>query len=157
MTSTLIITSVENLQDKITDKIIELKGKPCVYISLNKSQKSMADILSAKNINENSLFFIDCVSSSKDEDAIHLGPSDLEMLAFSIKEFLNQIKGEKYLIIDALSTLLIFNSENNVIKFTKSLTEFATGQGVQIISFSPKTEGEEMLNKIFNFFDKVEK
>jgi len=61
------------------------------------------------------------------------------------------------LIIDALSTLLIYNNENKVAAFVKEVTEYASENEVQIVAFSPETKGEELLNKIFNFFDKVKK
>lgn len=61
------------------------------------------------------------------------------------------------MIIDALSTLLIYNSENKVAKFVKEITECASKGNMEAIALSPKTKGKELLNKIFNFFDKVKK
>jgi archaellum biogenesis ATPase FlaH len=61
------------------------------------------------------------------------------------------------MIIDALSTLLIYNNENKVAKFVQEITDYASENQVYVVAFSPKTQGEELLNKIFNFFDKVEK
>jgi archaellum biogenesis ATPase FlaH len=61
------------------------------------------------------------------------------------------------LIIDALSTLLIYNNENKVAAFVKEITEYAQDYDVEVIALSPKTKGEELLNKIFNFFDEVKK
>jgi len=37
------------------------------------------------------------------------------------------------------------------------VTEYASKNDVTVVAFSPETKGEELLNKIFNFFDKVEK
>jgi archaellum biogenesis ATPase FlaH len=91
------------------------------------------------------------------DDVLHISPEQLDMLSNAIKEFIKEINGEKYLLIDALSTLLIYNNENKVAKFVKEVTECATDNNVKMIAFSPKTQGEELLNKIFNFFDKVER
>jgi hypothetical protein len=52
--------------------------------------------------------------------------------------------------------LLIYNNENRVAIFMKEVTEYASDNDVHVIAFSPKTQGEELLDKIFNFFDKVE-
>jgi len=79
------------------------------------------------------------------------------MLSEAIKQFIKDIPGEKYLVIDALSTLLIYNNENKVAIFVKEMTEYASEHDVKILAFSPKTQGEELLDKIFNFFDKVER
>ena len=73
------------------------------------------------------------------------------MLSAAINDFIKDIKQDKFLIIDALSTLLIYNDENKVAKFVKEITEYASENNVKVIAFSPKTKGEELLNKM-NFW-----
>jgi archaellum biogenesis ATPase FlaH len=156
MTSLLIISSVEDLQSEITKVIRDRISNPGIYVSLNKPQKSSEDYLLKENIKTEKLFFIDCVTSEKTrEDVLHIAPTELDRLSFAINTFIKDIKGKKFLIIDALSTLLIYNNENKVAAFVKEITEYASRNDVEIIAISPKTKGEELLNKIFNFFDKV--
>ena len=158
MTSLLTITSVEKLQNEINSAVSSFKGKIGVYVSLNKTQKSIEDILNKNGITTEKLFFIDCVTTEKTrEDVLHISPEQLDTLSSAITEFIRDIKGEKFLIIDALSTLLIYNNENKVAKFVKEITDTASQNDVKVVAFSPKTQGEELLNKIFNFFDKVDK
>jgi len=157
MTSQLIITSVEELQDTINAKVKSFNGIVGIYVSLNKTQKSTEEILKKSGVKTEKLFFIDCVTTEKSrDDVLHISPEQLDMLSEAIKEFIKEIKAEKFLIIDALSTLLIYNSENKVAKFVKEMTEYSSENNVQVVAFSPKTQGEELLSKIFNFFDKVE-
>jgi len=158
MTSLLVITSVEKLQTSINSLVKSFKNIPGIYVSLNKTQKSIENILKQNGINTNKLFFIDCVTSEKTrDDVLHIVPDQLDLLSSAINAFMKDIKGEKFLIVDALSTLLIYNDENKVAKFVKEITEYASQNDVKVIAFSPETKGEELLNKIFNFFDKVEK
>ena len=158
MVSLLIITSVENLQDRVNSVVKSFKNIPGIYVSLNKTQKSTENILRKNKINTNKIFFIDCVTSEKTrEDVLHIAPDQLDLLSSAINAFIKDIKGKKFLILDALSTLLIYNDENNVAKFVKEVTEYASQNDVKVVAFSPKTKGEELLNKIFNFFDEVKK
>lgn len=158
MSSQLILTSVEELQESINSKVKSLGSIIGIYVSLNKTQKSTEDILKKSGVRTDKIFFIDCVTTEKSrDDVLHISPEQLDMLSNAIKEFIKEINGEKYLLIDALSTLLIYNNENKVAKFVKEVTECATDNNVKMIAFSPKTQGEELLNKIFNFFDKVER
>jgi archaellum biogenesis ATPase FlaH len=158
MTSLLIITSVEKLQTKVNSVVKSFKNIPGIYVSLNKTQKSTENILKKNKINTNKIFFIDCVTSEKTrEDVLHIAPDQLDLLSSAINAFIKDIKGKKFLILDALSTLLIYNDENNVAKFVKEVTEYASQNDVKVVAFSPKTKGEELLNKIFNFFDEVKK
>jgi archaellum biogenesis ATPase FlaH len=158
MTSKLIITSVEKLQSMINFTVRSFDGKIGIYVSLNKTQKSVEDIFQQNGISTKKMFFVDCVTAEKEKhDVLHISPTQLDMLSAAIQNFIKDIKGEKFLIIDALSTLLIYNDENKVAKFVKEISEYASENEVNVVAFSPETKGEELLNKIFNFFDKVEK
>jgi len=156
MGSTLLITKVEDLQKRINEMVGSFQDTTSIYVSLNKSQKSVEELLKKAHMKTDKIFFIDCATGEKtQEEVLHIHPNDLEELSYSIKTFIDEIEGKKSLLIDALSTLLIYNTENKVANFIKEITEYATSKGVEIIALSPKTKGEELLNKIFNFFDKV--
>jgi archaellum biogenesis ATPase FlaH len=156
MTSFLIITAMGELQGKINSVIKSLKNFPIIYVSLNKSQWIIDEIFEKKGLNSDKLFFIDCVTSEKTkDDVLRIDPSRLELLNSAIVEFIKDIKGKKILIIDSLSTLLIYNNKNKVAEFIKEIIEYCYQNHVEIIAFSPKTKEEELLAKIFNFFDKV--
>lgn len=158
MTSILIISPVDKLQENINKKIKELNNNFGIFIGLNKTQKSTEQILLKEKIDIDRIFFIDCVTNEKTkEEVLHIRPEDLETLTEASTIFMKEIKGNKFLIIDSLSTLLIYNSENKVAKFVQEITANASSYNVEIIAFSPQTQGEELLEKIFNFFDKVEK
>jgi archaellum biogenesis ATPase FlaH len=157
MSSLLIITSVENLQEEVA-KAVSSFSCPGIYVSLNKTQKSVEESLAKRKVSTDKLFFIDCVTSQQTrDDVLHIQPNKLDKLSYAISTFINEIRGEKVLIIDALSTLLIYNDENKVAAFVKEVTEVASENDVTIIALSPATKGEELLSKIFNFFDKVDK
>jgi archaellum biogenesis ATPase FlaH len=156
MSSTLVITDVEELQNKINAAVKTLSYNPGIYVSLNKTQKSIEEIFKSNGIEVDRLFFIDCVTSEKTrDDVLHISPNSLDMLYTAIEAFINDIEQDKFLVIDALSTLLIYNDENKVAQFAKKLADLGAKKEVEILAFSPKTKGEELLNKIFNFFDRV--
>lgn len=158
MSSLLVITSVEKLQERISSTVRSFKNMPGIYVSLNKTQKSTESLLKKTGVDTDKMFFIDCVTTEKTrDDVLHVEPDQLGLLSTAINSFIKGIDGEKFLVIDALSTLLIYNSENDVAKFAKEVTEYAARNDVRVVAFSPRTRGEELLNKIFNFFDRVEK
>ena len=158
MTSLLIITSVENLQNKINETVKSFNGSPAIYVSLNKTHNSVEEILKKAGIDVSRLFFIDCVTEEKTRDEVlHINPTQLDKLSYAINSFIKEIEGKKFLLLDALSTFLIYNDENKVAAFVKEITGFASENKVNVVALSPRTKGKELLNKIFNFFDKVEK
>ena len=158
MGSKLIISPVEKLQKNVNDIVATFKSTPCIYVSLNKTHLSIEEILKKEGIKIEKIFFIDCVTQEKKApDVLYILPTELDLLKMAIGTFIKTISGKKFLLLDALSTLLIYNSEEKVARFVKEITEFAATKDVEVIAFSPKTQGEELLNKIFNFFDNVKK
>ena len=158
MGSTLIITPVEELQEKINEMVSSFRDTTAIYVSLNKTQKSVEKALLKANVKTDKVFFIDCATNERTtDDVLHINPLNLDELAYSIKTFVKSIQGRKSLLIDALSTLLIYNSENKVAAFIKEIAEYSIHNDVEIVALSPQTKGEELLNKIFNFFDLVVK
>lgn len=155
MVSKLIVLPVQKIQSEIA-KIIKSKKIPCIYISLNKTRKNAEDFLNSLGISTEKVFFIDCVSSEKElEDSISVNPKELEKLEYVISQFISQIKENKFVLIDSLATLLIYNSETKVAQLTKSLTENSSAQNFELIAISQDTAGEQLLNNIYNFFDEV--
>jgi archaellum biogenesis ATPase FlaH len=149
---------VDSLHTEINDLITSRSHLPGVYVSLNKTQKSMESQLIKTFIPIDKLFFIDCVTSQKiKDDVLHISPTDLVTLRHALRAYMAELRGERFILIDALSTLLIYNDVNKVASFMQSLTDLAGEKDIEVIALSPHTKGEELLDKIFNFFDTVEK
>jgi hypothetical protein len=158
MVSKLVIVSVGKLQNKVNNAVKSYGEIPGIYVSLNKTHGSIDNLLTKDKINTSKLFYIDCVTQEQKEDEVmYIHPTQLDTLKSAIDIFIKEIPGEKFLILDALSTLLIYNHENKVAQFVKEIIEIAAQKNVDVIAFSPETKGEELLNKIFNFFDEVDK
>ena len=144
MSSTLIIVPVEKLQKEIDLTLKIFKKNPGVYVSLDKTYKNIESILRKKRINIDQLFFIDVVTSKKkNREVLSIYPDRLDLLIFAINSFIKEIKGEKFILIDALSTLLIYNNENKVAKFVKELTDYTSKNDIEVIAISPKTKEKE--------------
>ena len=155
--SLLIISPINSLQNNINDALKTLTKTPGAYVSLNKPHTGVKKVLNQEKISTNKIFFIDCISQplEKQKEVLHIRhPSDLTGLSIAITEFSEKIPGTKYIVIDALSTLLIYNKEELVITFVKKLLE-KTQSNTKIIISTPEAKGGEFINKISLFFDKV--
>ena len=142
-----------NLQ-KVVDVVGSVDGV-VIYVSLNKTAEGMKDIF-AKGKDVPNIFFVDCISHEKEsEDILHIGSTELEKLDYAIRSFKDEIEGKKVIVLDALSTLLIYNNENKVAAFVKKVVGYSQEEDVDVLAFAPKTEEEELLTKIYNFFDEV--
>lgn len=157
MKSQLTIVPVDQLLEKVVDVVGAVKGK-VIYVSLSKTAAGIKKIFVEDKKSVSGLFFIDCVShEEKDEGVLYINPTELEKLDYAIRSFKDEIVGDKVIVLDALSTLLIYNSENKVAAFVKNIVGYAREEGVDVLAFAPKTEEEELLMKVFNFFDEVKR
>lgn len=155
MKSQLIIVPVEQLLQKVVD-VVGTVEDVVIYVSLNKTSKGMKKIFVGAEKKVPDMFFIDCVGHGEEgEDVLYVDPTQLDKLDYAIRSFKNEIEGKKVIVLDALSTLLIYNSENKVAAFVDRVVGYAQEEDVSVLAFSPKTEEEELLTKVFNFFDEV--
>jgi archaellum biogenesis ATPase FlaH len=155
MPSKLIITPIEKL-DKETIKIVKsLPDIPVIYIALNKTQKSIEELLIKNGIDIKKIFFIDCVTPSKIRgDVLYLHPTQLGDLYSAIEEFTKKIKGKKFLILDALSTLLIYNNQKKVEDFLDKVTQ--KSDIIEMVFLTPQTKGRELPETIHSLLKQRE-
>jgi KaiC/GvpD/RAD55 family RecA-like ATPase len=162
--SVLVITPVEKMQDT-ANRIIKSyvkSGVSGVYIALNKPHESIEKIMKAESIKTDKLFFIDCMNISPEsgngEKVAHIqNPSDLTSMNIAVNQFMEKMGGKKFLMLDSLTTMLIYNKENLVIMFVKSLIDEMRRTNSRIVILTPELRGGELLNKISLFFDKIVK
>jgi len=161
--NSLVITDVENIQNTSNGVLKQFSEKdiPGAYICLNRPQHTVKNILKKENIDFKNILFIDCISSSlatvaHENNVMHLSnPADLTGLSIAISEFINEISSDKFIMIDALGTLLIYNHEEIVLKFIRSVLEECSQKGCAAIMITPKTADSFWINKIIPFFDNI--
>jgi len=101
-------------------------GINTVYVSLNKPASTLLDIFKKNGIPKDRFFFIDVITSAVQkingiENCIYVShPSALTELSIKIDGVL-KTKKFKNLIFDSLSTLIVHNKEEEVIKFLHAL------------------------------------
>ncbi len=103
-------------------------GMTGIYVTINKPATSVQACLVKSNVPSGKVYFVDCVSklvkadTKKIENTVFVDPQNLTGIALAINEMINAIKGEKFLYLDSLSTLLIYNSTGSVEKFSHFIT-----------------------------------
>jgi KaiC/GvpD/RAD55 family RecA-like ATPase len=99
-----------------------------IYVSLNKPYAVLAKTFEKSGISVDSLFFVDAITNvpALQEEADHscLGSTvDLSSLCIATSKAVNRFAEDKFLVLDSLSTLLIYNESKAVAKFAHLLTE----------------------------------
>jgi archaellum biogenesis ATPase FlaH len=134
-----------------------------IYITFNKPVATLTKLFEKVGLPVESLFFIDgitVVSSPVEERSYtFLGPAtDLTNLCVATSRAVGRFDEEKFIVLDSLSTLLIYNEGRAVCKFAHLLTEkmrrWGTSGFLLTVEMNPK---RDLVPQLAPFCDKVVK
>ena len=144
-------------------KYFEKKGMEGVYVTVNKSAFDMVKNLDAGKIKYEKVYFLDAISKIAERDKENEkfkyveAPYDLTSIDVNANKLLGEIKEkEKFLVLDSVNALLVYNEEGNVKRFCHEMTERMKDKGVQamfVLVQSEKTK--DIFETLSQFCDKV--
>ena len=162
----LVLTSAKKYNEAniaLTEYMVNTKGIPGVYVTLNKPYRTMKKNLDGK-IDLRMLIFIDAITKStggkinKDDECLYLDTmQNLTDLGVAIDQAIRAIPSEeKFLLLDSLSTLLIYSHAGSVSKFIHFLTGKIRALGVNGILLSlVHGEEDDFLSQLSMFCDQT--
>jgi len=162
----LVLTTAKKYNEAnvtLTEYMVNTKGIPGVYVTLNKPYRTMIKNLDGK-VDLRMLIFIDAITKStggkinKDDECLYLDTmQNLTDLGVAIDQAISAIPNDKkFLLFDSLSTLLIYSQVGSVSKFIHFLTGKIRALGVNGILLSlVHGEEDEFLSQISMFCDQT--
>ena len=136
---------------------------PGVYIITNKPFKTVKQNILKSNLNPKKMIFIDVVSEinkgvvTQQENCYFLDtPKNLILLGTAIDTALNAITyKEKFILFDSLTTLLIYNHPNELVKFFHLLGLKIRDYNIYGVILSVEKKDEVIKERISQFCDIV--
>ena len=162
----LVLTNAKKYNEAniaLTEYMVNTKGIPGVYVTLNKPYRTMKKNLEGK-VDLRMLIFIDAITKStggkitKDDECLYLDTmQNLTDLGVAIDQAIRAIPNEeKFLLFDSLSTLLIYSQVGSVAKFIHFLTGKIRALGVNGVLLSlVHGEDDELLSQLSMFCDQT--
>lgn len=101
----------------------------CLYVTVTRPASTIQNQLRKQGADTDNVFYIDCATPlagsglKRAENAVFVKPQKLSDISISVTEALKSLPAdrEKILILDTLTTLMLYNDENVVSKFAHSL------------------------------------
>jgi hypothetical protein len=150
---------------KVLRTIIEERCFAGIYITINKPYNTLIKYLKDNKINTKNIFFIDAISRvvgggiRMTKDCLYIpSPTQLTDLAIAMTQALESMKHKenKFIFLDSLSTLLIYNPFEVTAKFVHFIiTRLRVFGLVGLIISIEKQIDERMLNILIEMCDKV--
>jgi len=140
------------------DILINQQGMGGVYLSITRPFEYILTTMSKANIPSDNLYFIDCISlmagkgqQERGEKVVFVeNPSSLEEVSMYLDRMLTKVPNEKkFLFLDSLSSLLIYNTDKSVKEFTHFLINKIRLENIAGVILSiDKKEAEDLVKTL---------
>lgn len=159
-----VLSSEKYFNDVI--KILKKTNEKVVYVTTNKPYEHLINLLKKAKIKTERFYFVDCISKyvspekmKKTKNCIFLeSPGSVTDMAIAIDKAIGLVPGEKLVMLDSLSTLLIYNNETVVEKFSNFLVNRLRALNVSAMILTVDTDvDKDAIKVIESFVDVVEK
>lgn len=137
------------------------KGIPGVYITLNKSTAELLQEMVPQGVKPEKIIFLDSVTKMSfgeelnSENIIYIeSPDDITELNHEAESAINRLaKGNGFVIVDSITTLLVYNKQVVVEKFAHSLVQKIKNMGLQGVFLAAESTDKGTLDIITQFCD----
>jgi len=162
----LVLSDAEKLMNTNVSvlKVLTKKDNFGLYITVNQPYKRLVQILNERGVDTSRMFFIDCISrmaggkSKREKNVLFIAsPSGLTEIGIAVSQVIESFPDKKkYLYMDALSTLIIYNTAGSIAKFSHFLMSKIKILGLSGVFIAVNREIDEtLIAQISKFCDKV--
>ncbi|MBI4448222.1 hypothetical protein HY643_04525 [Candidatus Woesearchaeota archaeon] len=145
----------------IIKHLVEEENTPGVYITLNKPFEIIKRDLQKEKVSTEMVIFIDGVTETegktkKTKECLFIGnPENLSDISIAMDQAVRALPGkQKFVFFDSLSTLLVYNNINTVIKFIHFLaTKMREWKVKGIIITLQKESDKELIDQLTQICD----
>ncbi|MFH0874633.1 MAG: hypothetical protein V1859_01760 [archaeon] len=159
---TLVVMSkgnyIKNSQELLS-LVSSISNKVC-YVTLNKPSNTIVNALKSRNIEASKFYFVDAItntvqSTTNTNNCTYISsPTALTDISLAFSEGLSD-KGCDNAIFDTISTLIVYQDINSVIKFTHNLITKIRVLGKKSVFVALKEDSEELVKDLNMFVDSV--
>ena len=149
-----------NLYDIIEDN----KEKAIIIITTNKPANMILNEIKQEKIKAQNILFIDTISKylgktdiNQNDNVVYIDdPANLTEIGIVAKLSIEKIKGKKMLIFDSLTTLSLYNSSKNLVRFYNFFFQLSRLNQIETIVIALESDiDKEVLNNINGLVDEV--
>ena len=145
--------------------LVNKKNYIGIVLSASRPYKNLVNIYEQRGIDTKKILFLDCISKSQSVDLDETGnvlyleaASDLTNISLAIKGSMEKIKGDKFVFIDSITSMLIHNKPEIFARFIHGILTKMRINGISglLISLENETD-KEIRAEIAQLCDRVVK
>ena len=155
-----MIVDASQLHQVLADTIAHFSrnGMPGLFFSTTKPTRFFQEELIKKKVDVEKIIFLE---SMVDESNIYKNVvfvqtlEDLTGISIVLEAFIQEPSQEKYVLIDSLDLLKMYNNQEIVFNFVEQITQLCTLNKTNCIMMTSKKDEDGFVTKIKPFFKKV--
>ncbi|RLG20013.1 hypothetical protein DRN67_01150 [Candidatus Micrarchaeota archaeon] len=163
----LFIANPKNYTDqnmKLLKNFVNKQRLFGIYVTVNRPYENLVSLIKKEGIGLSHIFFIDLITKTekhqpvRKDNCIFMGSaSNLTDLSVAISQAVSiNPKARKFIFLDSLSTMLIYNEAGSLSKFSHFLTSRLREWNVDGVFLSLDSESDkEVTNTLSQFCDRV--
>ncbi len=165
----MLVTDSEKYQDANQNALkllMESGDSEGIYVTFNRPYETLMVSLAKEKIDVDRLYFLDLITQTtgkrgeRTENCIFLpSPRNLTELSIALTQLVERMgdtQGDRFIFMDSLSTMLIYNSAGTVAQFTHFLVSKMRIWNVGMIMVSMEKESDQkLISDLSQFCDKV--
>ncbi|MEK6954576.1 MAG: hypothetical protein AABX01_06195 [Candidatus Micrarchaeota archaeon] len=143
-------------------KALIAEGNSVIYVTMIRPAAVMTKLYDEYKIDKGKIYTVDCISTltqqyiKHTEHEVYVQPNNLSAIAMAVNEMALALPGKKVVVFDSPSTLTVYNSINEIMKFALFLTSKIRLENLQGIMLSVEDDMKsEILNGLSRISDKV--
>lgn len=164
---TLLILNIKQYFESILEVMTVLcneQKQAGIYVTVNKPYATLKEHFRDRGLDASRLFFVDAITQTvvqpklTNHNVIFLpNPQSLTEISLALSEAASMLKAaRKFLFLDSLSTLLIYNETESVAKFAHFLTVKMRSLNIQGVLVALRQQlDEELIYELTQYCDKV--
>jgi KaiC/GvpD/RAD55 family RecA-like ATPase len=135
--------------------LLQEKQMHGIYVTVNRTAKTVIDNVESMGMDPNKLFFIDCavnLAKERHEPVQNIlkidSPGDLSDIGVALTESLKKTPEKNgFLLLDSISTLLLFNNAKSVVKFCHFFVNLIRDSGLKGVILAIDKETDEFVKR----------
>lgn len=154
----LLSLDIENYQKTnmaALKHLVNERGFRCLYVAVNRPPSSLIEAFRMGSVDVDALSFIDCSAVGGESGRLIVSPENLTELSIAISKLLKEMLERRYIHLDSVSSLYIFNQSDRVEAFIHSLIRKLKDEKAGLILVAIRNEMDEKpLYRLRSFCDR---
>lgn len=156
----IMVVDASQLHKVLVESVVHFSGRdiPGLFFSSTKPTRLFQEELIKEKVDVQKIIFLESMvdESNAYKNVVFVQTlEDLTGISIVLEEFIKEPAQEKYILIDSLDLLKMYNDQEMIVNFVSRITQLCILNKTHCIMMTSKKDNDDFINKVTPFFKKV--